>query len=107
MRARYAELLFDATKVPPSDADYLADVDSGFYASAYLRSWAFEAQVRDFLRDEFGSAWFARREAGSLLRELWSEGQRMTAEELVHELTGSELDLDSLVARVRERVGSR
>src|SRR4029078_13201517 len=40
MRARYADLLFDATKVPPSDADYLADVDSGFYASAYLRSWA-------------------------------------------------------------------
>ena len=25
---------------------------------------------------EFGNAWFARREAGSLLRELWGEGQR-------------------------------
>ena len=105
MEARYAELLEDATKVPPSTADYLADVDSGFYASAYLRSWAFEAQVRDFLREEFGRAWFTRPEAGSLLRELWSEGQRLTAEELVRELTGSELELDALVARVRERVG--
>ena len=102
MRARYAELLEDATKIPPSDADYLGDVDSGFYASAYLRSWAFEAQVRDFLRDEFGTTWFARREAGSLLRELWSEGQRLTAEELVRDLTGSDFDLDSLVGRVRE-----
>ncbi len=107
MRARYVELLADATKVAPSSADYLADVDSGFYASAYLRSWAFEAQVREFLRDEFGTSWFARREAGSLLRELWNEGQRLTAEEMVRDVTGSDLDLDALVARVRERVGSR
>ena len=104
---RYVEILGDALKIEPAAADYLGDIDAGFYVTGYLRSWAFEAQVRDFLRDQFGSAWFAQREAGSLLRELWSEGQRMTAEELVHELTGSELDLDSLVARVRERVSSR
>ena len=70
MRARYVELLEDATKIEASPVDFLADVDAGFYASSYPRSWAFEAQVQSFLRDEFGSAWFSRREAGSLLREL-------------------------------------
>ena len=46
MRPRYAELLGDALKVAPSDTDYLADLDDGFYASNYLRAWAFEAQLR-------------------------------------------------------------
>jgi hypothetical protein len=66
MRARYVELMTDATKVEPAAADFLADVDPGFYSSSYLRSWAFEAQLEAFLREEFGHAWFARREAGSL-----------------------------------------
>jgi hypothetical protein len=102
LRRRYVELLGDATKIVPSDADFLADIDPGFYASCYIRSWAFEAQVQAFLREEFGSNWFTRREAGSLLRELWSEGQRLTADELVRELTGSALDLEAIVERTRE-----
>ena len=27
---------------------------------SYLRSWAFEAQLRDYLREPFGNEWFAR-----------------------------------------------
>ena len=74
MRPRYVELLGDALKIEPSPVDYLGDIDPSFYVSSYLRSWAFEAQLRSHLREEFGNAWFARREAGSLLRELWGEG---------------------------------
>ena len=102
MRSRYVELLGDATKVEPSAADFLADVDPGFYAADYIRSWAFEAQLRSFLREEFGTAWFARREAGSLLRELWSEGQRLTADALLREVTGADLELESIVERTQE-----
>ena len=46
-RGRYVELLADALKIEPSPTDYLGDVDPGFYVSEYLRSWAFEAQLRD------------------------------------------------------------
>jgi oligoendopeptidase F len=105
MRDRYVELLTDALKIEPSASDWLADVDPGFYASSYLRSWALEAQLRDFLREEFGNAWFARREAGSLLRELWSLGQQPTAEELLHDVTGGTLELESAAERIRERLG--
>jgi hypothetical protein len=103
MRPRYVELLADALHIEPSGTDFLADVDDGFYASSYLRSWALEAQLRSFLQEEFGHAWFARREAGSLLRELWAEGQRWTADELLRELTGAELELAAVVERVSER----
>jgi hypothetical protein len=104
MRPRYIELLGDALKVEPSPIDYLSDIDSGFYVSAYLRSWAFEAQLRSHLREEFGNAWFARREAGSLLRELWGEGQRWPAEDFLRDITGSTLELESVAERVREHL---
>ena len=102
MAPRYVELLGDALKIPPSPSNYLLDIDSGFYVTSYLRSWAFEAQLRDFLREEFGRAWFARREAGSLLRELWSLGQKPTADELLHDVTGAELQMAAVADRVRE-----
>ncbi len=75
MRPRYAELLTEALKLPANPQSYLVDIDGSFYVTGYLRSWAFEAQLRDFLRSEYGNEWFARREAGGLLRELWALGQ--------------------------------
>ncbi len=102
MRDRYVEILQDATKIAPSGGDFLADVDEGFYAIGYLRSWAFEAQLRTHLREEFGNAWFARREAGSLLRELWNEGQSMNGDEILQEVAGVELDLAAVAERIEE-----
>ena len=102
MRSRYAELLGDALKLPVNPESYLDDIDGSFYVTGYLRSWAFEAQLRDFLRGEFGNDWFARREAGDLLRELWSLGQGPTADELLRDVTGAKLEMASVAERVRE-----
>jgi hypothetical protein len=106
LRPRYVELLGDATKVEPASADYLGDIDSSFYASEYLRAWAFEAQLRAHLRERFGNAWFSRREAGSLLRELWAEGQKPTADELLREVTGESLELAAVGDRIRESLAA-
>jgi hypothetical protein len=105
MRARYAERMHDALKIEVSDVDFLADVDPGFYSSSYLRAWAFESLLRSHMREEFGRAWFTRREAGSLLRELWAEGQKPTADELLAEVAGAELDLSAVAERIQETVG--
>ncbi|MGZ4403806.1 MAG: hypothetical protein ACXVRI_13295, partial [Gaiellaceae bacterium] len=102
LRGRYAELLSDALKIDVTPTNYIADIDSGFYVSSYLRSWAFEAQLRAYLKEKFGSKWFATREAGSLLRELWGEGQKMRAEEMLKEVTGSTLEMEAVADRVRE-----
>ncbi|HEU5278874.1 MAG TPA: hypothetical protein VFU26_08235 [Gaiellaceae bacterium] len=102
MRGRYEELLSDALKIDVTPTNYLADIDSGFYVSSYLRSWAFEAQLRAYLKETYGSKWFSTREAGSLLRELWGEGQKMRAEEMLKEVTGSTLEMESVAERVRE-----
>ena len=55
----------------------------GYYAANYLRAWAFETHLRGVLRERFGPEWFRSREAGDLLRELWREGQRLDADELL------------------------
>ena len=102
MRPRYAELLAEAYRFPAVAENYLSDIDGSFYVTGYLRSWAFEAQLRDFLRGEYGNDWFARREAGDLLRELWSLGQGPTADGLLRDVTGATLEMGAVAERVRE-----
>jgi hypothetical protein len=104
VRSRYAELLSDALKIPIHSESYLDDVDGSFYVIGYLRSWAFEAQLRDFLREEYGNEWFTRRDAGDLLRELWSVGQEPTADALLKDVTGAKLEMASVGDRIRERL---
>ena len=100
MQDRYFELLSDALKLPVNRESYLDDIDGGFYVTGYLRSWAFEAQLSDYLRDEFGREWFARGEAGELLRELWSLGQGPTADSLLKDVTGARLEMAAVVDRI-------
>jgi hypothetical protein len=102
MRPRYAEILGDALKLPVNPESYLDDIDGSFYVIGYLRSWAFEAQLRDYLRGELGNDWFAKRDAGDLLRELWSLGQGPTADELLLDVTGAKLEMAAVVDRIRE-----
>jgi hypothetical protein len=102
MRNRYAEILGDSLKLPINPESYLDDIDGSFYVTGYLRSWAFEAQLREFLRSELGNDWFAKRDAGDLLRELWSLGQGPTADELLRDVTGAKLEMASVAERIRE-----
>jgi len=104
MRSRYVEILGDALKVEPSDTDYLADIDSSYYVTAYLRAWAFSAQMTTFMREEFGTQWFKRREAGLLLTELWALGQRPTADALLKDVTGAAVELEAVAEAVREAI---
>jgi hypothetical protein len=102
MRGRYAEFLSDALKIPANPESYLDDIDGSFYVTGYLRSWAFEAQLREFLRSELGNDWFAKRDAGDLLRELWSLGQGPTADEMLKDVTGAKLEMAAVADRIRE-----
>jgi hypothetical protein len=104
MPERYRELVGGATRVDPLATDYLLEVDAGFYSTCYLRAWAVEAQLSSYLAGEYGGAWFTRREAGDLLRELWHEGQSISAEDLVSQVTGQPLALTAIGERIRSRL---
>ena len=100
MPARYSELLGGAVRVPWPQVSWMADVDDGFYAASYLRAWALETHWRSALRDRFGERWFSSPEAGEWLRGLWSNGQRLNADELLAETLGEELDFGRLARSI-------
>jgi hypothetical protein len=98
---RYAELLSSALRVDWPRQTFLADVDPGFYCTAYLRAWTLETHLRGHLRQQFGPAWFEDPGAGATLRALWHDGQRLTPEEMLRELNGKRLDF----AVLRDELG--
>ncbi len=100
MPGRYSSLLGDRIGVPWPSESWLSDVDGGFYVACYLRAWALEVSWRRALRERFGPRWFANPEAGAWLRELWSQGQRLSAEELLSETLGQSLDFGILTAEL-------
>jgi hypothetical protein len=100
MPERYADLLSEATRVVWPREHWVSDVDAGFYVVCYLRAWALEAMWRQSLRERFGETWFGRAEAGEWLRDLWAQGQRLPAEELVSETLGEELSFEPLISEL-------
>jgi hypothetical protein len=104
MSTRYVELLGGALKIEPSPTDYLGDIDPSFYVTGYLRSWALQSQLREHFRERFGSAWFADQRAGGMLRELWAEGHRLNADELLAEVTGEDLEMEAFAQSLREQL---
>src|SRR3954447_5577890 len=99
MPDEYARRLSAAAHVDWPRETWIADVDPFFYAACYIRAWASERSLRAHLVEQFGERWFAEPAAGDLLREIWSKGQRVLAEELLEEI-GAEprIDLSVLVA---------
>jgi hypothetical protein len=96
----YARLLGEAAGVDWPEVSYLADVDDGFYVANYLRAWALETTLRRILEERFGPKWFLDANAGELLRSIWREGQRLTADELLAELGGEPLEFGVMVDEV-------
>lgn len=97
---RYAALLSEHVGARYDAADYLSDLDDGFYCARYLRAWIFDAQVRASFERRWGDAWFGKREAGAALRELWSLGQRYDVDELLRQLGEPGLDQAPLAAEL-------
>jgi oligoendopeptidase F len=96
MADAYSERLSRALMLDVPRQSYLADVDEGFYVANYLRAWMFEAGMRQILLSRFGAGWFRDPAAGAFIKELWSHGQRHTADQLVAMNGGGELTTDAL-----------
>jgi hypothetical protein len=93
----YSERLSEATGLRYPAANYLSDMDSGFYSADYLRAWIRSAQLRQHLIREVGADWWRSPETGKRLRELWREGTRPTSEEVAARLGFDPLDTTPLL----------
>ncbi|MBI4468511.1 MAG: hypothetical protein HY650_04220 [Acidobacteria bacterium] len=80
---QYAALLTEATGFRYHPAECLFEAESICAAATTLRAAALGSLIREHLRSCFGREWWRRRKAGEFLIDLWSAGQRYSAEELV------------------------
>jgi hypothetical protein len=96
----YEERLTAATGIRYPSANYLADMDAGFYSADYLRAWIRGAQLRAHLHREVGAGWWRLPATGDLLRALFREGTRPTSEEIAGRIGYDPLDTDPLVAEM-------
>ncbi|MCL4385994.1 MAG: hypothetical protein M1326_06755 [Cyanobacteria bacterium] len=93
----YSEILSKNLIMNYYPENYLKDVDEGFYCTSYIRAWMFEAQLKDYILNKFGTKWFKNKKAGDFLREIWSYGQKYFPEEILDFLGYKELDINYLI----------
>lgn len=93
---QYAELQTNSTGFKTSAAEFLFDLDDSFYSASYLRAWAFEVLLREYMKTRFGSRWWTSSAAGIFLKEIWETGDRYTADEMAAQIGIGTIDFEPL-----------
>jgi peptidase M3-like protein len=97
----YVSLLSTATGFEYNAADAFVDVDPRFYSARYLRAWQLQSVLNEQLTALFDVDWFRNPGAGPwLVGELFSHGQRETAEEISTRVGGGALSFQPLVRKI-------
>jgi hypothetical protein len=106
-RRIFVSSLLEQSHIRYDESQYLSYVDDSFYVAEYLRSWVAEAQLRRYLKEEFGEAWWENPGAGGFLKSIWRKGNYYSVEELTKEELGYKSGLDPryLFGIFKERLG--
>ena len=105
----YVETLTSATNFRYRTADAFIDFDPRYYSTRYLRAWQLQAQLNEGLVSRFDLDWYRNPAAGPcLVNELWSEGQRESAEEIASRMSsrGDKLSFAPLLRNIEKLLGS-
>ncbi len=68
-----------------------------FASAEYLTGWFLSAQLREYLREEFGDHWYASSATGEFLKGLWKHGTRKSEIEIAVMLGDSTITPDALI----------
>jgi hypothetical protein len=100
MARRFSEIYDRLLGVKVHPELYLRSVSDFFAGAEYLQGWILSAQLRRYLRQEYGPAWFSARRAGDFLKEMWASGSRDTADQIARGLGYDALDPRVLAAEL-------
>lgn len=104
----YVETLTHATTFQYRTADAFVDFDPRYYSIRYLRAWQLQSLLNESFTARFDVDWFRNPAAGPwLVRELFSEGQRETAEEIATRVgpPGEGLSFAPLIRNIERLLG--
>ncbi|MBU2713259.1 hypothetical protein [Zooshikella harenae] len=99
----YKELLTKGTHFKYEKKSWIQDLDSNFYVANYISAWILEAQLTEYLSNNFGDEkyngenWYCNPRSGEFLKNLWSNGN-ITADQLsAHIGYNDPTDISSLI----------
>ncbi len=105
----YVETLTAATNFQYRTADAFVDFDPRYYSTRYLRAWQLQALLNESLVTRFDIDWYRNPSAGPwMISDLWSEGQRESAEEIASRIgaNGEKLSFAPLLRNIEKLLGS-
>jgi hypothetical protein len=105
----YVETLTRATNFQYRTADAFVDFDPRYYSTRYLRAWQLQALLNESLVERFDIDWYRNPSAGPwMIKELWAEGQRESAEELADRvgMNREKLSFAPLIRNIGKLLGS-
>ena len=99
----YVETLTSATGFRYQQADAFVDVDPRYYSARYLRAWQLQAQIGESLVERFDADWWRNPKAGpTIVDELFSRGQRESADEQAKRVSGKVLTFAPLIRSIEQ-----
>jgi hypothetical protein len=94
----YVSLLSKSTGFEYNAADAFVDVDPRYYSARYLRAWQLQSVLNEELTTRFDVDWFRNPNAGPWMAgELFSQGQRESAEEIATRAGAGTLSFQPLI----------
>jgi hypothetical protein len=102
----YSETMKMYTGLHHSPEYWCVDIENDFTSADYLRGWALEAMLREYLRTKYGNAWSMNRSASGFLKEVWETGMLYRADELCHAIGLGDLEPQILADRLWEGLQS-
>jgi hypothetical protein len=98
----YSETMTTYTGLQYLPESWPADFEDPFVSADYLRGWALEAMLREYLRTKYGNSWASNRSASRFLKEIWETGFLYRADELCREIGIGDLEPQVLADRLWE-----
>jgi hypothetical protein len=95
---QFTTTLGEALCLRLDDAQHLRAVARPLRSADRLRARAFAAQFAEHCKMKFGSRWWASRQMGEMLVDLWNTGHRYTVEELAALISLGSLSYDWLAS---------
>lgn len=96
----YAQTLTNSNKIQYAKETYLQDVDGYFYTARYIRAWMFQENLNEVLKQKFNEDWFMNPDAGKFLLDIYSYGQKYSADELMKMFGNSDLSVEPLYRNI-------
>jgi len=101
----FKQSLKEATLAEFSEADYLIEIEPFLYSAIYLKATFIESGLGSYLTENFDEEWWRSAQTGIFLRNLWTDGGRITSRDLAKIAGFDELDLTSLYESLNEHLG--